>query len=272
MVKENKLKILVIIGISLLAYIMFKESNIILCETQEIAYEELIIELKKQVYDRLLRLIEQKDFQDYYIKSYSWLYPELKINENLIKDFIETFPWSTFIENNNLNERTILNDICKEFISYCNDKLTDYLYKKEQSYKNIIISCNHLIKEFGIFIKENPALYSWIFACMTLYKMTFLYSSDALLSAIMDNYMLNPLKSHLQLLLEYMPRLASYISIDKSSLEINNVGGYILTKQSQIAAQNTLKTIVDNSDTNITTIGFIIGVGIFIACLKYFAE
>ena len=47
MVKENKLKIVVIIGISLLMYIMFKESNIILCETQEIAYEELIIELKK---------------------------------------------------------------------------------------------------------------------------------------------------------------------------------------------------------------------------------
>ena len=107
MVKENKLKVLIIIGISLLMYIMFKESNIILCETQEIASEELIIELKKQVYDRLLRLIEQKDFQDYYIKSYSWLYPELKINENLIKNFIETFPWSTFIENNNLNERTI---------------------------------------------------------------------------------------------------------------------------------------------------------------------
>ena len=141
-----------------------------------------------------------------------------------------------------------------------------------KTHKNIIISCNHLIKEFCILIKENPALYSWIFACMTLYKMTILYSADALFSAIMDDYILNPLKSHLQLLLEYIPRLASYISIDKSSLEINNVGGYILTKQSQIAAQNTLKTIVDNSDTNITTIGFIIGVGIFIACLKYFAE
>jgi len=270
MVKENKLKIFVIISISLLMYIMFKESNIILCEIQEVAYEELIIELKKQVNNRLLRLIEQEDFQEYYVKSFYWFYPELKINETLIKDFIEIFPWSTFIENNDLNEKTILNNICKEFISYCDDRFTNYLYKKEQAYKNVIISCNHLIKEIGLFIKENPTLYSWIFACIVLHKMTIFQSFDQLVLTIIDDYMLDPFKSHVQILLEYIPRLAPYISIDKSSVEINNIGGYILTQHSQSDTQNALNAVINNSDTNIVIIGSIIGVGIFIACLKYF--
>ena len=270
MVKENKLKMLVIIGISLLMYIMFKESNIILCETQEIAYEELIIELKRQVYDRLLRLIEQKDFQDYYVKRFYWFYPQLTINENLLKDFIQSFPWSTFIENNDLNDKTILNDICKEFISYCDDQFKNYLDKKEQAYKNAIFSCNQLIKDIGIFIRENHALYGWIFAGLILSKMTIFQTFDQLFLTIIDYYLLDPLKSPVQILLECIPRLGSYISMDNSSVEINNVTGSILTQQSLWDTKNVLNAITNNSDTNILIIGGIIGVGIFIACLKYF--
>lgn len=281
MVKKNNYTLFNIIGIILtflVIYWIVIKNNILFAEeiTQKSFTENQIIELKKALYNILLTYINTEEFKIFIIKKMPQFYPQFIINKEDINIFVENLPWLEVYEKYKLNQSMAMSDIFVDFVEYANslirERFLNYLQKNEHAYINTIYSCNNIIIKLGVYIKENSYFYYWTGACVILGKMYIGNSIDLLYLDILKHLILNPLHNPMEALIKFVPRLSSYIYSDNLSLEIYNINSYIFTQESKKAAQNAIKEIVNNSDSNIVIIGSIIGIGLFVGFLKMFTE
>ena len=268
------MKAIKIIIILVIIYCVILKNNMAFAEELKMSYEEeVMIDVQQAVHKRLIRFINQEDFKSYYINKYLWFYNNIPaINEQDVINFIKTTSWHDIIEK--VNHETFLSDITKEFAKYCEEltkeRCSNYLQKRAQAYTDALNDCNNIIKETGLFIKNNIYLVGWFCACLIVYKM---YHDPSILNSIyhtLENSTSDLSKTYMQRLLELIPQLKPYITMDNSAIEINNIAGYVFTPGAKLELQSTVETAVTNRNTNVIIIGSLICIGLFIGSLTYF--
>ena len=263
----------IILAILMLLLMVYNYNAVVFADELDILQEQNIIKLKELVRSRLLNLINKEEFKSCLISHYVLFHPEFIINEKDIDFFMEKLPWPDIIEKFMLDCELVLKNINEVFVDYSRDvikkKYVEYSQKNTQANANTINSLNYMIENFTSFIKNNGQLVGWFFGCSIIYKM---YVSDfeSLFIIIHNLHTSYPENTYIQILLDIIPRLKAYISINNTPMELNNIPGDIVTSNAKIAVQNSIKVVADNPNTNIIIIGGAVCVGVVILGLKYF--
>ena len=265
------IKIIIII----IVYSIIFKNNILYAQSLEMSYEEAFINLQQLTHDILIKIINDEKFKHYLINKFPWFIniDQLLINEQIVNNFMKTISWSDIIEKINVTGEYPFSDMIIKFKDFCENLVKEryyaYLQERSQSYVNAFKDCNYIIEKTIDIIKNNLSSCVWIGACVFLYQMYYDPSNlEPIFWAIYD-YALDPSKPHLQRLIEYLPQLAPYLSKDNSLLEINGIADHILTSNAKIAFENTVKTAVENKNTNIFIIVGIISVSLCVAGFRY---
>jgi hypothetical protein len=260
MVNKHKYRIdyWICIGIGIVILILLLKNNIIFCETL-ISQEDLLVEFKNQIYNRLVRLIKQEDFINHYKHHNSiWISHKFIINEQIIKHFIENISWLTFIkENQHLDSNQLLSKICEIFLNYIDKLLQDHYHQiyiaKEKVYTNTINSCNMLIKQQFSILVNHINVFAVLIVSSIILNNILINDVSSLITSIMDLHNLYPHLHPLQILADIYPHIVPTNVIEKAGIE-----QHILTPQAQIEVAETIADLVSSHNTKIFLMGVII--------------
>jgi hypothetical protein len=261
------LSIMIILIMLLFKNLVVAEELIVIPNAITMSPTEALNILKDVVYDRLYSLIRQPDFRKAYEQT--WIYSNIILKENFLKNFIDTMPWEQFcFENKALNSQEKLDRIISLFKSYVDEVerawISDYLKRKEQAYENTFNKTVELIINDKTikFIRETAPWMWSIFILAKMYNINEPFMDFPL--AISDNPLIYTM---IDVIITKLPQL-SYLTKNDAMviIPIHQIKDHIITPgvRDMFLNSNEWISIVSHHNTTVAIIGVFSAVVVFI--------